>query len=285
MTVKDDTEVTIPDNSFSETPGATPPPSLEGEEPTRETPLTESVFVSSSTRNGAISNDDNDDDDHETRRELHWKSSIWAVGNVEITWADSRRSRRRRRNRNNNSSSSEQDTYLNASAWVCPLLRTGRVGNMAILRQSYQHIQHSNTSGTASIERRPKIDCVMGPYWIVPVVITYPIILLVSAMAARKVIILPVAVIVVWSVLTVTLLVSLSLVACRNPGIMYRYREPPPHNDEDANDWRWNDQALTFRPRHAKYDPECAVVIEGFDHTYVVCMYLLQVSSVAWIIR
>ena len=34
-----------------------------------------------------------------------------------------------------------------------------------------------------------------------------------------------------------------------------------------GEEWIWNDQALTFRPERAKYDVECAAVIEEFDHT------------------
>jgi DHHC palmitoyltransferase len=39
------------------------------------------------------------------------------------------------------------------------------------------------------------------------------------------------------------------------------------HLESDNPDWIWNDQALTYRPLNAKYDSECACVIEGFDHT------------------
>eukprot|EP00558_Chaetoceros_sp_UNC1202_P001963 CAMPEP_0197260222 /NCGR_PEP_ID=MMETSP1429-20130617/83923_1 /TAXON_ID=49237 /ORGANISM="Chaetoceros sp., Strain UNC1202" /LENGTH=80 /DNA_ID=CAMNT_0042724457 /DNA_START=478 /DNA_END=720 /DNA_ORIENTATION=- len=31
--------------------------------------------------------------------------------------------------------------------------------------------------------------------------------------------------------------------------------------------WRWNDQVQSFIPRGSYYDPDCAVVVEEFDHT------------------
>ena len=87
------------------------------------------------------------------------------------------------------------------------------------------------------------------------------IILIVSFWTARKVIYQHVALIAVWCTLTFIMILSLSLVACRNPGIMYRQVEMP------GEGWLWNDQARTFRPKNAKFDPDCQAVIEGFDHT------------------
>ena len=72
------------------------------------------------------------------------------------------------------------------------------------------------------------------------------------------------AVMVTWTICQVGLMISLANVACQDPGIMYRHGEPPP-GQEDV--WRWSDQALTYRPAHAKFDPECQVVVEDFDHT------------------
>ena len=56
------------------------------------------------------------------------------------------------------------------------------------------------------------------------------------------------------------LCVSLFYTGCRDPGILPRMREPP------ADNWRWNDQAQTFRPPGAVYDSECGAVVEEFDH-------------------
>lgn len=32
-------------------------------------------------------------------------------------------------------------------------------------------------------------------------------------------------------------------------------------------DWRWSDQAATYRPPRSVYDRDCGLVIEEFDHT------------------
>ena len=67
---------------------------------------------------------------------------------------------------------------------------------------------------------------------------------------------------VVWALLTLALMYALAMTSFRDPGIMYRCLEPPPDQS-----WRWCDAAQTYRPRGAVYDPDCGVVVEGFDHT------------------
>jgi hypothetical protein len=176
-------------------------------------------------------------DEEEARRIQHWKDSPFAVGLVDVTWADSRRVGR---------------SCQNISAFICPLLNAGRVGNMVVLKQSTEKQDEENI---------PRLDCIMGPHWVMSVCVTYPIILVVSAITAVRIVNQPWPLIIVWAILTLALLVALSMVACRNPGIMRRFDSQP--DDE----WRWNDQARTFRPKGAKYDPECAVVVESFDHT------------------
>ena len=63
------------------------------------------------------------------------------------------------------------------------------------------------------------------------------------------------------------------MISCRNPGILYRHSQqpqPPPssdNNNTEEDEWRWNDQARSYRPKNARFDTECQVVIEGFDHT------------------
>jgi hypothetical protein len=76
------------------------------------------------------------------------------------------------------------------------------------------------------------------------------------------------------------------MVSCRNPGILYRHAQPPPtqsssssnttgneqHEQQqqaqwESQQWRWNDQAKSYRPPKARFDPETQVVVEGFDHT------------------
>lgn len=233
-------------NDFSsEEPVPTSQPSTSSslEAPHAETPLSESLSPT------------NVEDIEEARRVQHWKESPFAVGLVDVTWADSRRSR----------AGSEQECYMKASAWLCPLLCAGRVGNMAVLKKSTSYHDVKRNDGSIERVERPNLQCIVGPYWFVPLLVTYPIILVVSFLAARKVRTQHVAVIVVWSILTLILIVSLSLVACRNPGILFRQRQMP--QDDDGGDWRWNDQALTFRPKSAKFDPECQAIIDGFDHT------------------
>lgn len=257
MTIKDDSDGAITtDTGSSQGNAAYVSPPTEGEpaiiqesslqqqeSPHSQTPLAESISAG-----------ETNDNDEEARRVRHWQESVFAVGLVDVTWADSRRK---------DSLLNKDEGHLKASAWLCPLVGGQRLGNMAVLRQStgYQEIPSDN--GTVERIERPLPTCVLGPYWIVPTLITYPIILVMTFLAARRVVNSHIAIIIVWAVLTVILLTSLSLVACRNPGIMYRYSTIP------QEDWRWNDQARTFRPKSAKYDTDCALVVEDFDHTYV----------------
>ena len=75
----------------------------------------------------------------------------------------------------------------------------------------------------------------------------------------------PLAVILLWAVCTLGLIYSLAMTAFRDPGILPRYERPPPSSEQRG--WRWSDRAYTYRPRGAFYDPDTAVVVEGFDHT------------------
>jgi hypothetical protein len=68
----------------------------------------------------------------------------------------------------------------------------------------------------------------------------------------------------VWGACTVGLIYALAKTACTDPGILYRHPHPPP---QDENQWRWSDQGLSYRPRGAYFDTDCAVVVEDFDHT------------------
>ena len=99
--------------------------------------------------------------------------------------------------------------------------------------------------------------------------VTYPLIFGVSSVTLFTVI--PKAhpaVALVWTILTIGLIVALGLTAFRDPGILPRYDSPPP-DSEGGQLWRWNDRAHTFRPKGAWYDPDTAVVVEEFDHTCV----------------
>ena len=73
-----------------------------------------------------------------------------------------------------------------------------------------------------------------------------------------------IVVMITWGICTFLLIISLAMVSWSNPGILYRYAQPP---EGEGGSWRWNDQASTYRPSHAKFDSDCQVVVEGFDHT------------------
>jgi hypothetical protein len=198
---------------------------------------------------------------------------------------------------------------------LCTLLGAGRVGNMAVLRQTTEwveevvvedddqdddddddeeevdddddtddeeelgrgrrrrHPRHSSATSKTTTRRytRPRLDFVVGPYWPMLCCVTYPLILGVSFWTLVGVILAPgrlhVLVVMLWTLCTVGLIVALGLTAFRDPGILYRYQRPPPQSE---NQWRWSDVALTYRPRGAVYDPDTAVIVEEFDHTYVI---------------
>ena len=121
---------------------------------------------------------------------------------------------------------------------------------------------------------RPKLLVVLGPYWMVLVFVTIPIFALLSTYTFISVTRNEnsTTLIVLHLLTTLGLFISLFMVGCQDPGILYRYSAPPvpsltTSSNSDETEWQWNDQALTYRPLRAKYDSECAVVIEQFDHT------------------
>merc|ERR1711974_283911 len=123
------------------------------------------------------------------------------------------------------------------------------------------------------------LDIVIGPFWPMMVFVTYPIVLTVSAWVFFTVIIPPqpelhIIIVAIWHIFTIGLIVSLFQVSCRDPGMLKRYHQIPKLSsnkfvpyDENPRYWRWSDSALTYRPRSAIYDSDCACVIEEFDHT------------------
>lgn len=176
-------------------------------------------------------------------KERHWKESVFAVGLVDLTWQTKQRSTH---------SSTRRTTMADNLGCLCSCLGAGRVGNMVILKE-----------GKTS-EGKRRLDVVMGPYWPCAIMITFPLIVGLSLLILFQVILDANLILqVVWASLTVGLMVSLVLVSCRNPGILYRHAII----SSPTSNWLWNDQALTFRPKTSKYDTECAAVIEEFDHT------------------
>lgn len=132
---------------------------------------------------------------------------------------------------------------------------------------------------------RPRLEIVVGPYWPMLCFVTYPLILGVSAWTLYAGLLhntakttkrrpstsssssttTPIVIWFVWIVLTISLITALAFTGLRDPGILPRTRgrHPP-----DAS-WRWSDAADSYRPRNAWFDSDTAVLVDGFDHTYV----------------
>mmetsp|Transcript_181 Transcript_181/g.526 ORF Transcript_181/g.526 Transcript_181/m.526 type:complete len:322 (+) Transcript_181:92-1057(+) len=204
------------------------------------------------------------------RKIEHWKDSDFAVGCVNISWEDDQPSWWCFNPKKNRKDSTINQQFP-ISAIVCGCLRAGRVGNMSVLAQTTEDFEEEIVdpeSGQVTINRkkRPKLLWVCGPYWTVNLGITFPLIFGVSCwMGYTRVIESGLAIIITWSIGTFLMIFSLCMISCRNPGILHRYSQIPANNTEE--DWRWNDQARTYRPASSRFDTECQVVVEGFDHT------------------
>lgn len=223
-----------------------------------------------SSANGAVAS-------AEERKLKHWKDSEFAVGCVNATWKDDRPSwwcnsfkRRSDDNGYNDDHSAAIDHQYTISSIVCGCLGAGRVGNMAVLAQSVENFEEEIVdpeTGQLTIrqKKRPKLLCVVGPYWTVNLFITFPLIFGVSGwIGYKRIMTSNIAVIITWSIGTFLMVFSLCMISCRNPGILYRHSQIPTTVEEE---WRWNDQAKTYRPASSRFDTECQVVVEGFDHT------------------
>lgn len=212
-------------------------------------------------RNTMLNNHENASDDHSESILATWMMSPFAVGMTKSTWKDE------------NIGCSELCTsccsgsryaYVHLSAFVCAKFPcVGRVGNMPVLKQDMQEVIDPSTG--QRIGERPRLRYMVGPYWPVPFCFLVPgfggfsVFTFLSRDLEEEALYL----VIIWAFLNSLVLLSLFQVACSDPGILYRHSEPPPGQD----DWRWNDQAQTYRPAHAKFDPECGVVIQHFDHT------------------
>jgi hypothetical protein len=190
----------------------------------------------------------------------HWQESPFAVGPTKDTWAEERvQCREICPPWSFPQSGVQQSRRFFCTGFFCQ--KAGRVGNMVVLYQRSEEMRSSNGQSV----RRPRLVCLVGPHWPFLFGLTIPLFSFLSVWVALQK--LPEhgqVVKITWWLTTVGLFASLFGVACRDPGIMYRHAEAP---DQEEN-WQWNDQALTFRPHNAKYDRECAAVIEQFDHTY-----------------
>ena len=138
---------------------------------------------------------------------------------------------------------------------------------------------------TKRMMRKREIQFIVGPFWPMLLGITYPLIFGVSGLTLF--IGLPGRAWYIqlgWTILTVLLIRALFNTGFRDPGILSRHVDPPVVSEEDEDDttvrrrvgfrwgseggsWRWSEQAQSYRPRNAMYDPDCAVIVEEFDHT------------------
>jgi len=144
-------------------------------------------------------------------------------------------------------------------AQCCKGLGARRLGYMAVLR--WKDVRGTPAPMPGGARRRTKLLCVVGPFWPFTACVTYPLIFLVSG--AIGITTLPerhVMTQVVWAASVLSLVTALSCVAFRDPGVLRRHPEKP------EPDWRWNDQARTFRPPGAAYDEDLGLVVAGFDH-------------------
>lgn len=208
-------------------------------------------------------------------------------------------------NRNRVYRYSKNKAIIACTACTCKHAPVGRVGNMLVLYQSVPksstvEIRHPTTPNPNILNQsddenfasgRPKLHIVMGPYWMVALSVTFPIMLTFSVWTGiSKLSYHSFWMQLTWGLGVVTMFISFFLVACTDPGIQYRYRTMSRRNEYTINDdhqqtnsndnnrnrnvidhtntneWIWNDQALSYRKRSAKYDPECAVIIDELDH-------------------
>lgn len=164
---------------------------------------------------------DQDDNSKQSRKMKCWKESPFAVGLTEATWSDELR-------QGSNVLTAccraeidpESNGCLCCSGMLCSLIGAGRVGNIAIIRQSTEWVEEvveddhddddddeDNDDGEDTNEKeyhdqddaetgrprkrrttkttirrytRPKLDLVVGPYWPMLCCVTYPLILGVS---------------------------------------------------------------------------------------------------------
>jgi hypothetical protein len=207
--------------------------------------------------------------EREEARIKHWRDSPFAAGLVNVSWRDEG-SKGTCGGLMQENVDPDSGGCLCCSSLVCGGIGAGRVGNMAVLSQSnewVEEVEEDEETGEQKVRRftRPTLHFVVGPYWPMLVCVTYPLILgvsmwtLLSAIPGKHVFLQ-----LLWLVCTVGLIYALAMTAFKDPGILYKHNEPPPQSE---NDWRWNDSAQSYRPRGAFYDPDCAVVVEGFDHT------------------
>ena len=252
------------------------------------------------------------DDEYNEESIRQWKASPFAVGYTKPTWADEKSSCFQICS-SCMAVEHSRHSYVYLTACCCQCLPVGRVGNLVVFRQrmveyepdyidenddiegtdddeesmvrtgvdseTQRSIATATVSGTGRRRRRrrmrPKLVCVVGPYFIITATLTIPVLLGLTFWTFYRTMWdvddddeLHVAVIVTWAFSSFAMFLSLFKAACSDPGILYRHpRIPSSLRQRDAPQWRWNDQALTYRPPGARFDPEVQAVVEQFDHT------------------
>jgi hypothetical protein len=216
----------------------------------------------SDQEDGQQDEDADENSDHDGTDDImdrKWRESPFAVGLTKPTWEDEDIGCYKTCL---SFLSGSKDAHIHFSGLICGKCRAGRVGNMVVLLSTREAVLDDDGR---RVGERPLIRCTVGPYWPVTVCLTVPGIVGYALYAGflrgnvweeSKA-----GWFYIWACLNSLALLSLFLVSCSNPGILYRCEEP------QEETWTWNDQALTYRPPYAKFDPECAVMIDHFDHT------------------
>lgn len=183
-------------------------------------------------------------DEKKNRKLDHWKNHEYAVGLVNVTWDDEK----------TDSEFCSDRCCLRCTGIVCSnrFIRTGRIGNMVVLSKGEKWM--------------------MGPFWPMLLLITYPLIFGVSGWCYVDVVSkFAYYEQFAWICMTLILIISLGLTSFRNPGIWIRK-----HEREQGN-WIWNDQGRTWRPRGARYDHECGKSIISIHLSLFTHIHMYQI--------
>jgi hypothetical protein len=200
----------------------------------------------------------------------HWRNHPYAVGLVHPTW-DDELSRSISDDYDSDTEANGANRFCCAdsmekemdptcgclafSGFVCGRLGFKRIGNMILISEKV-------------VGEEREIQYTMGPYWPMLCFVTYPLILVVSFWTATSVVFVSnfqPLIVCAWSALTIGLCLALFFVSCTDPGILKKHSSIP--EGQTSAQWRWVDRVQSYVPRGAMYDPDCAVVVEQFDHT------------------
>lgn len=206
-------------------------------------------------------NDENNNNNNDSNMHPSWFDSCYATGFTKATWKDETLGWRETCL---TCWSGSARAHILCTALFCQ--RAGRVGNMVVLRETMDHNhieEEDDDEQRQQQQQRRKLRWVVGPYWMITVCLTVPGLVGYALLAgfSRNIWDQSPVWFYLWLCLNSLALFSLFQVSCSDPGIMYRHAEPKEES------WLWNDQAMTYRPPHARFDPECGVMIAHFDHT------------------